>query len=55
MLDGLEDEFDQLGDQDLMDELEKYDLDDGTKNTNTNTNKESDDTDLDKMMAEIMG
>lgn len=40
-----------------MDELEKFDLDNGGTNTNKNknVNKESDDTDLDKMMAEIMG
>ena len=38
-----------------MNELEKFDLDEGGTNKNKNVNKESDDTDLDKMMAEIMG
>jgi len=47
-----------LGEDDLMDELEKYDTNTDNKNTNTNqTNKatNNEDEDLERMMAEMLG
>ena len=52
-VEGLEDEFDKLGELDIMCELNKYDED--TDNGQKQTNTTSDDTNLDKMMQEMLG
>jgi len=54
LVEGLEDEFDKLGEDDLMDELAKFDTNKNDSNTNTNTTNTNEDEDLDRMMAEML-
>lgn len=54
MQEGLDDEFDKLGEDEMMDALKGYDANPAQKNTQTNTATTKKETSYDDMMKDLM-